>query len=1074
MKTIYESPSSERYGKFLCLVAGILLMNLCTYLPVSAQNRNVEGTITSAEDGMALPGVNVIVKGTSTGTVTNIEGKYSLNVPQDAEILLFTFIGLKEQEISINGRSVIDIEMAEDVSQLSEIVVTALGVEREERSLGYAVQKIDGEEFSQARETNLVNSLSGKVAGVQVTGASGNLGGSSRIILRGINSISGNNQPLFVIDGTPIDNSNFNSKLTQESAGGRDYGNAIQDINPDDIESMSILKGPSAAALYGSRASNGVILITTKKGRSRQGIGVELSSNVTFNSPYILPDYQNEYGGGYKQSFDEYEGEPIVNYAADESWGPRMDGQMVRQWYSWYPGDPDYGKLTPFLPHPNNIKDFYETGTTLSNGVSLSGGNEKALFRLSYTNTHQTGAIPNSKLKRDNLGFNGSTQLSEKLSVSTSINYTHNQVDGVPGTGYGTDAGNVVTSFNQWFQRQIDMDKLSNYQTAEGLDRTWNIRSPTNLKALYWNNPYYVLNNSYATSDRERVFGNISMSYDITSDLKVTGWARTDFYTDRRDDRIASGSLQQDMYEESVRQVKENNFELLIQYNKDLQQGISLGANLGANRRENSYSRNMARTVGGLSVPNFFSTEASIDRPTVEDYFDSKRVNSIYGSVNVGFRDLVYLEGTLRNDWSSALPEDNNSYLYPSVTSSFVFSELFPTSSFLSFGKLRAGWAQVGNDTDPYRLLGVYKSENNYGANPAFSVPNSLNNSELKPETTTSYEVGLDLRFFQGRLGLDVTYYDNETTDQIVPLDVSATSGFSDAIVNAGLVTNKGWEVMLTGTPIETASGFTWDVTVNWAKNKNKVEELAEGQDNFLIGSWGLSVNARVGEPYGTMVSPGYALTDDGQRIISSSGLYVQEQDKVVGNILPDWTGGIMNSFSFKGINLSALIDFRKGGDIYSVTSRYGLYSGLLSETVGNNDKGNPVRDPVDEGGGIRPEGVVNVGTAENPVYEPNTQYVEAQDYFGQSTLREKYVFDGSFIKFRELRAGYTLPRSLFENIPIQSVSVAFVGRNLAVFMKNIPHVDPESALGSSNIQGFENGQLPSLRSLGFDISITL
>jgi TonB-linked SusC/RagA family outer membrane protein len=1071
----YSTLSSIRSYKQTIRFAQIFfLFFFVSFLRLQAQDFTISGTVSSLEDGSGLPGVNVIVKGTAIGTVTNIDGKYSINVPESAEILLFSFIGLKAKEIQIGNQKVIDVDLAEDVNQLSEVVVTALGVQREERSLGYAVQQIDGEQFTQARETNVVNSLSGRVAGVQVTGASGNIGGSSRIILRGINSISGDNQPLFVIDGTPISNANYNSKDTQRGSGGRDYGNAIQDINPDDIESMSVLKGPSAAALYGSRASNGVILITTKKGKAGNGIGVTINSNITFENPYILPDYQNQYGGGYKQEFDMYEGEPIVNYAADESWGPRMDGQMVRQWYSWYPDDPNFGKMTPFNSSPGNIQDFYETGQTFSNSVALSGGNETTLFRLSYTNTQQKGTLPNSTLSRNNAGFNGSTKLTDKLTVSTSINYAQNKVDGVPGTGYGNDAGNVVTAFNQWYQRQLDTDQLRNYETAEGRDRTWNIKSPSNLDPLYWENPYYVLNNSFATSQRERVFGNMSLSYDFTDDLKITGWARTDFFTDRRDDRIATGSIPQDMYQEEVREVKENNFELLMQYNKQINDKFSVGANAGANSRVNSYNLNRVRTVGGLNVPNFFSAEASIDRPTVKDYEEERRVNSIYGSANVGYNGMLYLEGTLRNDWSSTLPAGNNSYLYPSVTTSFVFSELFPNSNVVSFAKIRGGWAQVGNDTDPYRLAQVYSPEVNYGSNPAFGVPNQLNNSNLRPEITTSYEVGLDMRFFSGRLGMDVTYYDNQTENQILPLTVSSTSGFSSAIVNAGLVTNKGWEVMLTGTPIELSNGLTWDVAINWARNRNQVVELAEGQDNYLIGSWGLSVNARVGQPYGAMVATGYKETENGERIVSENGLYAIEADKLVGNILPDWTGGISNTLSFKGVSLSALVDFRQGGDIYSVTNRYGLYSGLMAETVGNNDKGNPLRDPVSEGGGLLKEGVVNVGTSENPVYEPNTQYIEAQEYFSQSGLREQFVFDGSFIKLRELRVGYTLPSSLFSNTPFQSMSIAFVGRNLALLMSNIPHVDPEGALGSGNIQGFENGQLPSNRSLGFNINIKL
>ncbi len=1049
-----------------------------------AQERTISGKVTSTEYSEPLPGVNVILKGTTQGTVTDIEGDYSLSVPDGAGTLVFSFIGLESKEVAIGNQSTLNVSMSEDAQQLSEVVVTALGVEREERSLGYAVQEVKGEEFTQARETNVVNSLAGKVAGVQISGASGNIGGSSRILLRGINSISGDNQPLFVVDGTPIDNSNFNSKDTQRGDGGRDYGNAIQDLNPDDIESISVLKGPSAAALYGSRASNGVILITTKKGTARKGIGVEINSNLTFNNVYIMPDYQNEYGGGYKQEFDLYEGEPVVNYAADESWGPRMNGQPVRQWYSWYPDDPDFGQMTPFSPNPDNIRDFYETGRTFTNSVALSGGNETTLFRLSYTNLNQTGTIPNSELKRNTLSLNASTQLTDKFTASTSMSYVRNEVDGVPGTGYGNDAGNVVTSFNQWFQRQLSMDKLRNYQTADGRDRTWNIKSPTNLDPLYWENPYYVLNNSFATSQRERLFGNVSLSYEIAPSLKVTGWARTDYYTDRRDDRIATGSIPQDMYTEEVREVKENNFEVLMQYNKQLNDDFSLGANLGANRRINTLFRNTGRTVGGLNVPNFFSVEASVDRPKVEDFYQERQINSVYGSANVGFRDIVYLEGTLRNDWSSTLPAGNNSYLYPSVTTSFVFSELFPNSGVLSFAKIRGGWAQVGNDTDPYRLATVYQSENNYGSSPAFSVPNRLNNSELRPEITSSYEVGLDLRFWNNRLGIDVTYYDNETTDQIIPLDVSATSGFADAIVNAGLVTNRGWEVMVTGTPIETASGFSWDITANWARNRNKVVELAEGQNNFLIASWGPSINARVGEPYGTIVTEAFMLNENGDRVVGDDGFYLREIDQVVGNIMPDFTGGVMNQFSFKGINVSALVDFQKGGNLYSVTNRYGEYSGLLASTVGNNSLGNPMRDPVlinDDGtvdpnsGGVVADGVMNVGTEENPVYEQNTIPTAANEYFQRlRSIRENYVYDASFVKLREVRIGYTFPKALYENIPVQSISLAFVGRNLALLHSNIPNVDPEAALGSGNIQGFENGQLPSIRSLGFNLNIKL
>ena len=1050
--------------------------------PIIAQT--ITGTVTDGETQEPLPGVNVLAKGTTSGTVTDIDGNYRLTVDDGIETLVFSSIGYETREVPISGQSTIDLILTPDVQSLSEVVVVGYGTQQKANITG-AQGTVNMDTDLQSRPmVEMGQAMYGKMPGVQVVNGNGRPGSSTSIQIRGINSISGNNQPLFVVDGTPIDNSNYNTTDTQSGAGGRDYGNAAQDINPDDIASISVLKGPSAAALYGSRASNGVILITTKKGSANKGIGVDINSNLTFNNVYILPDFQNEYGGGYKQEFDLYEGEPVVNYAADESWGPRMNGQPVRQWYSWYPDDPDFGQMTPFSPHPNNVRDFYETGKSFTNSVALSGGNETTLFRLSYTNLQQSGTMPNSDLTRNTVSLNASSNLTDKLTASTSMSYIRNEVDGVPGTGYGTDAGNVVTSFNEWFQRQIDMDKLRNYQTSEGRDRTWNIKSPTNLDPLYWENPYYVLYNSFATSQRERLYGNISLSYQLAPSLKVTGWARTDYYTDRRNDRIATGSIPQDMYTEEIREVKENNFELLAQYNKQLNDNFALGANLGTNRRINTFYRNTGRTQGGLNVPNFFSLEASVDRPLIEDFFSERMINSVYGSANVDFRGIVYLEGTLRNDWSSTLPEGNNSYLYPSVTTSFVFSELFPDSEVLSFAKVRAGWAQVGNDTDPYRLIGVYRSENNYGDLPSFGVPNRLNNPDLRPEITTSYEVGLDLRFFQNRLGLDVTYYDNKTTDQIIPLDVSATSGFSDAIVNAGLVTNRGWEVMLTGTPVALSSGFRWDITANWARNRNEVVELAEGQTNYLIASWGPSINARVGEPYGAIVTEAFVRNENGDRIVGEDGFFLREIDQVVGNILPDFTGGVMNQFSFKGINLSALVDFQKGGALYSTTNRYGEYSGLLATTAGTNILGNPKRDPVvinDDGtvapnsGGIVADGVINTGSEENPVYEQNTIPTDANEYFQRiRSIRENYAYDASFIKLREIRVGYTFPKSLYENVPVRSVTLSFVGRNLALLYANVPNVDPESALGSGNIQGFENGQLPSVRSLGFNLNVKL
>ncbi len=1039
-----------------------------------AQDRTVTGKVTSAEDGSTLPGVNVVIKGTTNGSVTDIDGNYKLSVPEDGGTLVFSFIGLESQEVEVGSQSVINAVMNSDIQQLSEVVVTALGISREKKSLGYSVQELSGEEVAGVKDANIVNSLAGKIAGVQVTGSTGSVGGSSRIIIRGVNSISGNNQPLFVVDGTPIDNANFNSKGTQRGGGGIDYGNTVADINPDDIESMSVLKGASAAALYGSRAANGVILITTKSGSNRKGLGVDFSTGVTFNTVAVLPDYQNQYGGGYKQSFDQFNGEDVVNYAADESWGPKMDGQMVRQWYSWFDDDADFGKLTPFSPHANNIKDFYETGITTNNSLALSGGSENSKFRLSYTNFRQSGTMPETQLVRNSLSLNASTKIGKKLTVSTSTNFVNTNNQGIPGVGYGNNAGNVSTSFNQWFQRQIDMDKLTKYKTAGGKDRTWNISSPTNLDPLYWENPYWVLKESPASLKRSRIFGNVGLKYQIVEGLQISANARTDYYTDRRTEQIASFSIPQDFYKEEVRELRENNYEFLLQYNKNFGENFSLAANLGGNRRVQDYYNNAGSTSGGLSVPNYFNVGASIDRPKVTDYETHKTVNSFFGSASLGYMGILFLDLSLRNDWSSTLPADNNSYLYPSVTGSFVFSELLNTS-ILSLGKIRAGWSKVGNDTKPYQLATTYSSQNNYGSSPAYAVPNSLKNSNLRPETITSSELGLELNFLENRIGLDVTYYSIEAKDQILSLDVSNTSGFTSAVVNAGMLTNKGWEIMLRGTIIESA--FKWDIGINWAKNTNEVVELAEGLDNYLIASWGPSINAKVGQPYGTWVTDGFEYNEQGKKIVNPDGSFSRLTNQTYGSYLPDYTGGVTNNFSYKGFRLSALVDFQSGGQLYSVSNRYGTYSGLFATTVGNNAMGNPVRDPVvtntdgtpaSNTGGVLADGVFADGT-------PNNVYMDAQSYFKHlRTRREHYLYDASFIKLREVKLTYSLPSKLFTNGPFQSVDISLLGRNLAILMKNVPNVDPESAYGSGNIQGFENGQHPSTRSMGFSINVKL
>ena len=1094
MKTSFTNDLSTIRRSVLRLGLASWLMALCCTVNVMAQDRTISGTVTGEESGEALPGVNVVVKGTTQGTVTDIEGTYRLNVPEDAETLTFTFIGMESKEVEIGDQSVVNVDMTEDAQQLSEVVVTGLGMERKEASLGYAVQEIDGEGLVKARETNLINSLSGKVAGVQITGSS-NMGGSSRILVRGANSIRGDNQPLFVVDGTPIDNSNFADANQQRAGGGYDYGNAAQDLNPDDIASITVLKGPAASAIYGSRGSNGVIEITTKKGSARKGVGISINSGLSFQQVFVLPDYQNEYGAALIQDENgelvrDADGNPIINHGLDGSWGAPLDGSVTtRPWYSYDEWDTEnFGIARPMLPSPNNVQDFFRLGRTWNNNISFSGGNESAKFRLSYTNLNQQGTQENSMLERNTINFSGSVNLTERMTAAVTANYINSDVQGRPATGYGDR--NVMQMFNQWYQRQLSTDELRNYVNPDGTQRTWNRKSPTDPTPNYFNNPFWDRYVNYQEDSRNRVFGNMSLSYEFTDWLTVTGRAMTDYYSDRRQERAEIGSVEEAFYEEAIREVNESNFDLIANINKNISDDISFSGFVGGNIRMNNYHRNEARTQDGLNIPNFFNIANSGGNPRVLDYFEEKRVNSLFGSASFGFRDFLYLDVTARNDWSSTLPEGENSYFYPSATGSFVFSEIMNTD-WLSLGKLRVGWAQVGNDTDPYRLASTYVPIANYGNFANATVPNSLNNAELKPEITTSWEVGGQFGFFNNRINLDATYYDSETRDQIFAVDVSSATGYSSRVVNAGRVTNKGIELMLSTTPVMLDNSFQWDISVNWARNRNQVVELTEDTKTIRLSSlFGVFVEAKEGEPYGTLTGATIATDPNtGKYIVGTDGRYVEEPEQgVVGSVLADWTGGLSNTLSFKGFRLSALVDMQKGGSLYSLSHMWGMYSGVLAGTAANNSLGNPIRNDVvlDENGNALPnsggvvlDAVVQTGTDEDgyPISDGTINQVAidgnrwGSDHFSRGRASQN-VFDATFVKLREVQFGYSLPSSLIEGGPFSNVTISLVGRNLAILHKNIPHIDPEAAVSSSNVQGFEGGQLPTERSFGVNVNL--
>lgn len=1126
----------------------LLLLFSCLWmaaLPSAfAQQRTLTGKV-SDSDSNALPGASVRVKNTNTGVATDQMGAFSIAVPAEATTIVVSYTGFETREIEIGTSSFFDVQLRDGVL-LRETVVTALGVTRSEKSLGYAVAQVDGSELTRTRDANIVNMLSGRAAGVQVVGSNGNLGSSSRITIRGIKSINGNNQPLFVVDGVPMDNSNFtnNDQIRGGSGGGTspyDYGNAIQDLNPDDIEDISVLKGQAASALYGSRGVNGVIMVTTKKGaKSAKGIGVTVSSSLTFDRVAVFPEFQNRYGGGvellprgysdnsgfYKvpietlnddgsvaESFASFDLVPI--YAVDESNGTRFQTSTdehfqnlennwgyhfpngygtneqnlhYRNWNSWDAWDIEHFGKNARWEVGDDPRDFFETGITSSHSVAFDGGGERSAFRLAYNRMDQAGIVPEARMNRNTLSFNGSLDLSSKLQVFTGVNYVKSATRGRNGSVYTNDGGtNSAQNFNQWWQTQLRFDDLKQYQNPDGSMRTWNRLGADNPRPLYWDNPYWTRAKNYQNDGRDRVFGNAGLTFKINSWLSLTGRVLNDFYTEQREERIADGSLLQPFYSTSLIRVRETNTDLIIRANRELGTNLMLDAFVGGNKLWRGTDRDDAQTVGGLNVPGIYRIQNSRERPKTTGFASRKQIESFFAGATLGWKNAVYLDLTGRQDWSSTLPDGSNGYFYPSVSASYVFSEMLDLPK-MSFGKLRLGWASVGGDTDPYNIYTTYSYVNNFGSSPQYTVPDRLNNPSLKPERTNSLEAGLDLRFFRDRIGLDLTVYTGKTVDQIIPLSTSAASGYTQQFINAGEIQNKGIEIELSARPV-VRGRFAWDVAFNFGRNRNKVVAILPDDPSIkslpladaIFG--GASVHAMIGEPYGTILGTNYLFDKSGNRLIDpATGNYLVSGVMPIGNITPDFTGGLTNSFSWKGISLRVFVDFRRGGDIFSTTNMWGRYSGLFAETAVGDLRENgaviPGNTAVTDGSGAPiQDGGADTETLLDDTYQStgaaNTQ---ATDYFswrffnGGYVLNAVDVYDGSFVKLREMSVGYTLPKKWLSRCRIQELNISLVGRNLAILFKNVPHLDPDMAISTNNIQGLEGGATPTTRSVGINL----
>ena len=1071
-------------------------------VPVLAQDVAITGTVTSAEDGSTLPGVNIAVKGTTRGTSTNAEGTYQLNAPAGST-LVFSFIGFTTQEVAAGNRTTVDVRLVTDAAQLQEVVVTALGIKRDAKSVSFATQQINQEQLQVVRQADAGNALAGKVAGLQVLSQAGSKLGSGAVVrIRGAASLVDKN-PLYVVDGTPM-------------TGDADTPPSL-DINPDDIENISVLKGPNATALYGQRGDAGVIVITTKKGLNRKGIGVDVNSTTTFDRVNVIPRYQNEYGGGGSAEFRTFTwaaGNPVEwqalngkryhDYSDDASWGPRMDGGEYIPWYAWYPGNPYSFQTAPYSPQPNNVRDFYNTGRTLNNGVSLRAGGTGYNLRLSFNNLDQTGVLPNTSLKRNYITAATTFDLGKNLTAGLNLNYTTERLGGEFDDAYSNLSGSG--SFNQWFHRDLDMSKLRElrgFKTPTGAFASWNHNNPTattNFNSVnfnrgnYWYNWYSYLDNIDFQTNRDRIFGDVNVAYKFNDHFRVQGWLRRNQrntnYENKTPNVLEISAAQTGLkaeYETGQTTDREDNYEFLASYDDAFGKDFTLSANVGGNIRDNQYTSVILATTGGLFIPNLYTIGNSIGTSSQTNNRYTKTVRSIYGRASLGWRDLVFLEVTGRNDWSSALPADNNSYFYPSVGGSFVFSELTRDAlPFLSFGKLRGSWAQVGSDLSPYQLSLNYQV-NQFKYNntvPLNTVPNLLTNPSIIPSLSSAFEAGVDLRFLKNRAGLAFTYYQENKINEILNVDVTTVSGFQQQVINAGRIERNGIEIQLDGKPI-VGKDFNWDVTLNFARNNSRIISLAPGVNSIQANSstafgatnQSFSTNDQFGYSYvihSTGVDNGGnnrwgqlrgngIVYNNGQPVLNDDGTYQFAPNTYFGSVLPDFTGGFVNTLRYKNFALGLSLDFQKGGKYFSLSNFWGTYSGLYAETAAINDRGKNVRDDVADGGGVRVRGVSEAGEAVDT-------YVPAYDYyhqFGNNSIIDNSVFSASYVKLREVSLGYTLP--IRANKYIQAVNLSVVARNPWLIYAANPNIDPSELADRFG----ENGQQPGTRSLGFNVRLS-
>ncbi|MBS1681713.1 MAG: SusC/RagA family TonB-linked outer membrane protein [Bacteroidetes bacterium] len=1006
------------------------LFTCCCATMAWAQARVVSGAVKDTK-GNQLPGVTVQVKGSSSGTVSDGEGKYSISVESNA-VLVFSFIGFATQEVQVGNQSIIDVSLNEDATQLQEVVVTALGVEKDAKSLAYAVTKVDGASLTQARETNVINSLEGRVAGVNISGSNGGPGSSSSIVIRGMNNLSGST-PLFVINGVPMDNT------TRGSAGmwgGTDQGDGISNLNPDDIKEITVLKGATASALYGARASGGVVIITTKTGKDRKGFGIEYNSNLTMNQAINYHDFQTEYGQGVN-GLKPVDG-PSAYSGGQSSWGGKLDGSMVPQYD---------GVSRPYTLQKDNFKNFYRTGSTFTNTVSIGNSNENGSYRFSASDLENKAVIPNSGLSRNTFNLNLDYKLAPKLTFDLVSNYVIDSYKNRPNLSDSPGNANWGISF---LPTSLNASVLSPGVLTNGNENNYSSN-------VYATNPYFAANNFINNTTRNRIINVALLRYAFNDWLTLQGRVGNDTYFDTYLSVTPSGTAYQTggSMQQTNSKGSETNADFLLTANKKLSSDITLNASVGGNLRRHI---NQSSSVSGqtFNVPGLYVVNNLLSKIPTYSY-NQLEVQSFYYTAEFNYKSFFYLNTTGRQDKFSTT--DGKSIFYPSVGTSFVFSDLVSVPK-LSFGKFRASWANTtGNPNDPY-ITNLYYGINLANNGHPIGVINntSIPNTTIKPYIMSEVELGLDLRFFENRLGLDVAYYNRQTTKGIVNISTSVAAGYTNASVNTASLQNSGIELMLRGTPVKT-SNLTWNVTLNFTNNMNKVTDIANGATDITIGtsrSQNAFINHQVGKAASQVMAFDYMRDANGNPVFDANGLPLQGKLKAYGSGYHSTIGGLLNEFNYKGFNIGFLIDYKFGGKIFSATDYYAYQYGLHKNTLVGRDTESIVGKGVDTNG------------------QPNTVAQTPWNYYSvlANNVSSQFVYDASFIKLRQLTIGYKLPNEWFAKSPIKSATFSLVGRNLLILMKHTPNIDPESNYNNTAAQGLELAGVPPTRTMGFNLNL--